>query len=84
SQGYAHANNLKDSGVAEVRVALRPGSARAEKATGAGLAVVAPDEAAKWADVVMVLVPDELQAALYRDDLAPNLRDGAALGFAHG
>ncbi|MCH7795931.1 MAG: ketol-acid reductoisomerase, partial [Proteobacteria bacterium] len=84
SQGHAHANNLKDSGVAEVRVALRPGSASAEKATGAGLEVVAPAEAAKWADVVMVLVPDELQAALYRDDLAPNLRDGAALAFAHG
>ncbi|MCH7794812.1 MAG: ketol-acid reductoisomerase [Proteobacteria bacterium] len=84
SQGYAHANNLKDSGVAEVRVALRPGSASAGKAKDAGLEVVAPDEAAKWADVVMVLVPDELQAALYRDDLAPNLRDGAALAFAHG
>ena len=84
SQGHAHANNLKDSGVAEVRVALRPGSASAEKATGAGLEVVAPAEAAKWADVVMVLVPDELQAALYRDDVAPNLRDGAALAFAHG
>ena len=84
SQGHAHANNLKDSGVAEVRVALRPGSASAEKATGAGLEVVAPAEAAKWADVAMVLVPDELQAALYRDDLAPNLRDGTALAFAHG
>ncbi|MEE8500420.1 MAG: ketol-acid reductoisomerase, partial [Kiloniellales bacterium] len=84
SQGHAHANNLRDSGVAEVRVALRAGSASAEKAKGAGLEVTAPAEAAKWADVVMVLVPDELQAALYRDDLAPNLRDGAALGFAHG
>ncbi|MCH8999963.1 MAG: ketol-acid reductoisomerase [Proteobacteria bacterium] len=84
SQGHAHANNLKDSGVAEVRVALRPGSASTEKATGAGLEVVAPAEAAKWADVVMVLVPDELQAALYRDDLAPNMRDGTALAFAHG
>ena len=84
SQGHAHANNLKDSGVAEVRVALRAGSASAEKAKGAGLEVVAADEAAKWADVVMVLVPDELQAALYRDHLAPNLRDGAALAFAHG
>ena len=80
SQGHAHANNLKDSGVAEVRVALRPGSASAEKATGAGLEVVAPAEAAKWADVVMVLVPDELQAALYRDDLAPNLQRRSAPG----
>ena len=57
SQGHAHANNLKDSGVAEVRVALRPGSASAAKAEGAGLEVVEPAEAAKWADVAMVLVP---------------------------
>jgi ketol-acid reductoisomerase len=84
SQGHAHANNLRDSGVAEVRVALRAGSASAEKAKGAGLEVTAAAEAAKWADVVMVLVPDELQSALYRDHLGPNLRDGAALAFAHG
>jgi len=84
SQGHAHANNLKDSGVAEVRVALRPGSASAAKAEGAGIEVLEPAEAAKWADVVMVLVPDELQAALYRDHLAPNMRDGTALAFAHG
>jgi ketol-acid reductoisomerase len=84
SQGHAHANNLKDSGVAEVRVALREGSASAKKATDAGLEVMAADEAAKWADVVMVLVPDELQAELYRDHLAPNMREGTALAFAHG
>ncbi len=84
SQGHAHANNLKDSGVAEVRVALRPGSASAAKAEGAGIEVLKPAEAAKWADVVMVLVPDELQAALYRDHLAPNMREGTALAFAHG
>ena len=84
SQGHAHANNLKDSGVAEVRVALRPGSASAAKAEGAGLEVLEPAEAAKWADVVMVLVPDELQADLYRDHLAPNMREGTALAFAHG
>ena len=84
SQGHAHANNLKDSGVAEVRVALRPGSASAAKAESAGLEVTEPPEAAKWADVVMVLVPDELQAALYRDHLAPNMREGSALAFAHG
>jgi ketol-acid reductoisomerase len=84
SQGHAHANNLKDSGVAEVRVALRPGSASAAKAEGAGLEVLEPAEAAQWADVVMVLVPDELQADLYRDDLAPNMREGTALAFAHG
>jgi ketol-acid reductoisomerase len=84
SQGHAHANNLRDSGVAEVRVALRPGSASAPKAEGAGLEVMAPSEAAEWADVVMVLVPDELQADLYRDHLGPNMREGAALAFAHG
>ncbi|MEM7226181.1 MAG: ketol-acid reductoisomerase [Pseudomonadota bacterium] len=84
SQGHAHANNLKDSGVAEVKVALRPGSASAKKAEGAGIEVVSPAEGAAWADVVMVLVPDELQAKLYSEDLAPNLKEGAALAFAHG
>ena len=84
SQGHAHANNLKDSGVAEVKVALRPGSASAKKAEGAGLEVVSPAEGAAWADLAMVLVPDELQAKLYTDDLAPNLKEGAALAFAHG
>ena len=84
SQGFGHANNLRDSGVRNVVVALRPGSASAAKAEGAGFQVMAPAEAAAWADVVMVLVPDELQADLYRDHLAPNLKDGAALAFAHG
>ncbi len=84
SQGHAHANNLKDSGVTDLRVALRAGSASAKKAEDAGLEVMTPDQAAKWADVVMVLAPDELQAALYRDHLGPNMRDGAALAFAHG
>ena len=84
SQGHAHANNLKDSGVQDVRVALRPGSSSAQKAEGAGLAVMDPSAAAAWADVIMVLVPDELQADLYRDHLAPNMREGTALAFAHG
>ena len=84
SQGHAHALNLKDSGVKEVKVALRPGSASIKKAEAAGLPVLSPAEAAKWADIVMVLTPDELQAALYRDDLAANMRPGAALAFAHG
>ena len=84
SQGHAHALNLKDSGVKEVRVALRPGSASAKKAENAGLTVMTPAEAAKWADLVMVLTPDELQADLYRNDLGPNMRQGAALAFAHG
>jgi ketol-acid reductoisomerase len=84
SQGHAHALNLKDSGVKEVRVALRPESATSKKAENAGLKVMAPAEAAKWADLVMVLTPDELQADLYRKDLGPNMREGAALAFAHG
>ena len=84
SQGHAHANNLKDSGVPEVRVGLRAGSGLAKKAEAAGFTVMSPAEAAAWADVVMILVPDELQADLYRDHLAPNLKQGAAIAFAHG
>ena len=84
SQGHAHAMNLRDSGVKDVRIALRPGSATIKKAEAAGFTVMAPAEAAKWADVVMILTPDELQAALYRNDLAPNMKEGAAIAFAHG
>ena len=84
SQGHAHAHNLRDSGVKDVRIALRPGSATTKKAEAAGFTVMNPAEAAAWADVVMVLTPDELQADLYRDDLAPNMKQGAALAFAHG
>ncbi|MGH6618228.1 MAG: ketol-acid reductoisomerase [Alphaproteobacteria bacterium] len=84
SQGHAHAINLRDSGVKDVRVALRPGSASAAKAEKAGFKVLDGTEAAKWADVVMVLTPDEHQGALYRDHLAPHMREGAALAFAHG
>lgn len=83
SQGHAHANNLKDSGV-DVVVALRPGSASAAKAEAAGLAVKTVDEACQWADVVMVLAPDENQAAIYRNHIEPNLKQGAVLAFAHG
>jgi ketol-acid reductoisomerase len=74
SQGHAHANNLKDSGVKEVRVALRSGSSSAKKAEAAEIQVMTPAEAAAWADVIMVLAPDELQAA----------PEGAAIAFAHG
>ena len=84
SQGHAHAINLKESGVKDIVVALRAGSGSIKKAEDAGLKVVSPAEAAKWADIVMVLVPDELQAALYRDDLKDNMKKGAALAFAHG
>jgi ketol-acid reductoisomerase len=84
SQGHAHANNLKDSGVADVRVALRAGSATAKKVESAGLEVMTVEEAARWADVIMMLTPDELQAGIYTDILAGNMREGAALAFAHG
>ena len=84
SQGHAHARNLHDSGVADVVVGLRPGSAGVAKAEAAGLRVMGPSEAAAWADVVMVLTPDEGQGELYRDHLGPNMREGTALAFAHG
>ena len=83
SQGHAHANNLKDSGV-EVVVGLRPGSASWQKATGAGLAVAPIAEAVAAADLVMILAPDEHQADLYAHDIEPHIKDGAALAFAHG
>lgn len=83
SQGHAHANNLKDSGVS-VTVGLRPGSASAKKAANAGLEVQDIPAAVAGADVVMVLAPDEHQAALYRESIEPNIRQGAALAFAHG
>ncbi len=84
SQGHAHAINLSESGVKEVVVGLRESSSSVAKAQAAGLKVMTPGEAAKWADVTMVLVPDELQAALYENDLRDNLRQGSALAFAHG
>ena len=83
SQGHAHAMNMRDSGVKEVAIGLRPGASW-KKAEAAGFPVMTPAEAAAWADVLMVLTPDELQADLYREQLAPNLRQGAALAFAHG
>ncbi|WP_280642138.1 ketol-acid reductoisomerase [Rhodomicrobium vannielii] len=84
SQGHAHALNLRDSGVPDVVVALRKGSASAKKAEGEGLRVMEVADAAKWADVVMMLTPDELQADIYRDHLHANLKEGALLLFAHG
>ncbi len=83
SQGHAHANNLKDSGV-DVTVALRSGSASAVKAQNAGLKVDTVESAVAAADVVMVLTPDEFQSVLYREQLEPNLKQGATLAFAHG
>lgn len=84
SQGHAHALNLRDSGVKNVAVALRPGSASAKKAEAMGLPVMTVAEAAKWADVMMMLTPDELQSDIYAAEIAPNIREGAALMFAHG
>ena len=84
SQGHAHAANLKDSGVAEVVVALRAGSSTIAKAEGAGFKVMTVADAAAWGDVVMMLTPDELQADIYEADIHNNMRPGAALAFAHG
>ena len=84
SQGHAHALNLKDSGVNEICVALRDGSSSIEKAQNAGFDVMNVSEAAKWADVMMMLTPDELQADIYNDDIKDNLKEGSALLFAHG
>ncbi len=84
SQGRAHALNLKDSGVKNVVVALRPGSETAKKVEADGLKVMSVAEASAWADAVMVLAPDELQRGIYNSEIAPNIRDGAALLFAHG
>ncbi len=84
SQGHAHVLNMRDSGIKDIVVALREGSLSAKKAEGEGLKVMAVADAAKWADVVMMLTPDELQADIYKADLAPNMKNGAALLFAHG
>ncbi|MGB1556955.1 MAG: ketol-acid reductoisomerase [Oceanococcaceae bacterium] len=83
SQGHAHALNLKDSGV-DVVVGLRAGSGSARKAEAAGLRVAAVADAVAAADLVMILTPDEFQAQLYQDEIAPNLKKGATLAFAHG
>ncbi|MDH3859830.1 MAG: NAD(P)-binding domain-containing protein, partial [Gammaproteobacteria bacterium] len=83
SQGHAHANNLKDSGV-DVTVALREGSASAAKAEAAGLAVKNTADAIREADVVMILTPDEFQSDLYANEIEPNIKQGAAMAFAHG
>jgi ketol-acid reductoisomerase len=84
SQGHAHALNMRDSGVKDVVIALRAGSPTIAKAEGAGFKVMTPADAAKWADVMMVVTPDELQAKLWNDDLKANMKKGAAIAFAHG
>src|ERR1044072_2741276 len=84
SQGHAHALNLKDSGVKEVAIALRKDSGSVKKAEAAGFKAMEVADAAKWADLVMMLTPDELQGDIYREHLHDNMKKGAALVFAHG
>ncbi|MEL6277303.1 MAG: ketol-acid reductoisomerase [Pseudomonadota bacterium] len=84
SQGHAHAQNLNESGVKDVVVALRPGSSSAKKAEAAGLKVMGIAEAAAWCDLIMMCMPDELQADAYYAHIHDNLKDGAAIAFAHG
>ncbi len=84
SQGHAHALNLRDSGHTNVAIALRAGSVSAKKAEAEGLKVMTVAEAAGWADMLMILAPDELQRGIYENEIAPHIRDGAALLFAHG
>ena len=84
SQGHAHANNLRDSGVKEIVVGLREGSGSWRKAENAGFEVCEVSKAVDGADLVMILVPDELQPALYKDEIEPNIKEGAAIAFAHG
>lgn len=84
SQGHAHALNLRDSGAKNVVVALRPGSASAKKCEAEGLKVMDIAEAAKWCDLIMFTMPDELQAATYKQHVHDNLREGSAIAFAHG
>ncbi len=83
SQGFAHSNNLKDSGM-NVIVGLRKGSKSREKAEKSGLQVLSVEEAAKEADVIMILTPDELQGSIYKEKIAPYIKEGAFLAFAHG
>ena len=84
SQGRAHALNLKDSGAKELRVALKAGSPTAAKVEADGLKVMTVAEAAKWGDLLMMATPDELQADIWKADIAANIRPGAAIAFAHG
>ena len=84
SQGHAHLLNLRDSGVTDICVGLRAGSASAAKAEAEGIAVKTIAEASAWADVVMILTPDELQKDIYNADIAENIREGGTLMFAHG
>ena len=84
SQGHAHAANLRDSGVKEIAVALRSDSSSIDKAKSAGFKIMNVADASKWADVIMMLTPDELQGEIYREEIEKNMKSGAAIAFAHG
>ena len=84
SQGRGHALNLKDSGVANIKVALRESSTTRAKCAADGVEVLTVEEAAQWADVIMILAPDELQADIFNDEIAPHVKEGACILFAHG
>ena len=84
SQGHAHALNLKDSGVKEVVVALRDGSSSKQKAEAQGLKVMSLSDAAEWADILMMLTPDELQSQIYKNHIEQRMKQGTSLAFAHG
>ena len=84
SQGHAHALNLKDSGLKEIVVALREGSSSRKKAESQGLKVMSLSDAAEWADVVMILTPDELQSQIYKNHIEQRMKQGSSLAFAHG
>ena len=83
SQGHAHAMNLRDSGIENVSIALREGSNSRSKAEQANFKVMTPAEAASWADVIMMLTPDELQSEIYKNDIAENIKEGTTIAFAH-
>jgi ketol-acid reductoisomerase len=84
SQGHAHAMNLRDSGMENVAIALKENSKTRQKAEEAGFKVMTPAESAKWADIIMMLTPDELQSEIYNNEIAKNIKAGTALAFAHG
>ena len=84
SQGHAHAMNLRDSGINNLAIALREDSATRKKAENASFEVMTPAEAASWADIIMILTPDELQSEIYKNEIESNIKEGTALAFAHG
>ena len=84
SQGHAHAMNLRDTGVSNVRIALREDSASRSKVNNAKFEVMTPADSAAWADIIMMLTPDELQSDIYNNEISPNIKVGSALAFAHG